>query len=896
MIASLNSRLESACVAWMASRDVDARPCAIDLSSSFAGEERTELISTVRKELERGASPNDLGLCFVVAMAELAYDVDWTDSFRFWPLLQVQLGVSRFDLARQAEQRACTAAVQRAISEHRLIIPDGRFAKRCPHMSLLLFNAAIPRCCHRRMARLLRESVEAGVSLTHRASTERLPMYLRGLLEHPALAARVEGELTATAQPSATMVRVLGDIERAKDEEARRDLEAARQGAQARRRLSGRPLLACRRVLVTAPKLVLVLEVPPLEELSGGFTAILERAAGAYATIGGRICSKSTATVGEEISGGYLVNARTQGCQIALPFCSSIDAELQVELVVRDQAGAVDIEASAALGGLCPIKSPCVFAAREGSRYDEVAALSPGDEIVVLCHRDSLIAAASVELIAPSVSLGNWALLAGEATAEVAEALDIPWDASNATRLLPVLVPPILRRSAEVVYQEGDDAWILLYCAEPLGLASIDHEDCGTVSVRQELSSREILFRIVATAGPATARSSITAVTAEGTIVAKLSIRWTKRPFARPVAWLAKVTPADATATQLSGGHCSLWVWDPLGRDIETELLLTSGYSARATYSVTSQGILSHRLPSLAGNFRGAAQGDVASGGVEAVRLRVWPHGAEADATEFVFAADIPVARFDVRDLDALILTSDPGEGSNHLTYVHPDGSCQTSVLTWCDVIDGMAAEGLYLVTRAGRTSSLIWAGEGAAQVVLPPPISCERSLAIALAVTSWLRALDVGTTGPRARSARAHSLQAAWVQHLEYALVRVLCGERWLAEEVATEGLDTRASIERLASLAPVSCLDIADLWLGTPAEIEPRLMETLEGLEKGENERIQSAAKHLLQLFMNRCAAPATVDAAALSWALADQALARLVRLISVFAHRRFSGRWSS
>lgn len=895
--------------------------CALEAAGN-APAERDRRRSLVRDALSAGLDPRQIGLTFVVALAECAYELDWGEQFSFWPQIAAILNAPAWDPSGLLAREQCTAAFRSFSEEYGGLQPRGRFAECYTHVSWPLFHAVLPRAAQARMSKLLARATadprfviaadgtindrELTLVLRAFAATSTMPAYFDGILQHPTLGGRLGASLirptntsvpdTATLSPT-LVERVLQDLR--EDRVAREQLEEAAD------EVSRKQERARRRQRAEEEKLDPLLVTFALERSSGGVLAFLE--AGPLTPTArdwsplARVISQNEARIAANVNGtpvpiGYLVNVAYGTVSIGVPWPVgesigvSIEARSGAGLPVDDQIANYFDRARRSL------RLPLVFT-REKERDRYILApseLHAGADVAVVVAKRALRGLESV-----IASLGMEGIgLPGTADARVivgrlpkegpelqsfSRALGLRRGSAQVV-LRPSIVPPTRRANDWCEWADQSDAFVEVCAIEPAALRLTFASEGQTPVSLIQAPNGSLIARVPEGVGHLV-------LTDSDVEVARLRVaRSSRAAYREPAArFRVSVMPARASRDEILGE--AVWL------DVDA----LPGVHLRIELSATDC-----REEAMVGAAEATPLHTAAI--IATMRRRIERRLGEGTAADFVLSvsnADEPSQPMVVQSFgDSTGPIKFVEENSHGLLRADADADPATlSRLSFgprgvteyrqgsVDPISNLSGEGIYLGRVGPASEALAWAAEGTgfprhAKLELPP-----RGAQRALDVVRLLRACETATLAPARRMARATIVRNAAVNSLERELVAALCGRRWLQSE-ETCG---RAAHARDTSVEPLidqlgSLLWVPRSWLQDDFEtLVTEWSDPIEGLERACHDGVGDAfsaedarlARHLFLLFTRSTMASVDDDEECTAWANASVLRPRLVRL---------------
>jgi hypothetical protein len=912
----MNRSLTLACAALRALR-TDAGLCAIELADPARAEERLTL---ARRALSEGYTPRDLGLTFVVAIAELAYQVDWSDQFSFWPRLHEQLGCSFWDPGLPHHRDSCTAAFVWFAEAHGGLRPAGRFALAFPHMSWPLFHAVLPRAAHRRMARLLAEAAadprlvvaadgcpdesDLGALIKAFALTAAVPAYFEGLLSNPAHIGRIAALLLRPTEKTSTEVaarpwlleRILKDLQQ--DAVASGALEVAREETVERAREAAArrlpvPSLSVGLTLVGA-RLIPRVEVSALEPAAKDSRAI-------HAALEHPDTKVELEFGGRRYPCGAAGNLRfgPVGLPVSWP---AVGEGFTISLSLQGSDLSDHVEAFFARISTEVALPKSFVAGADGVRFESAEELTPGEEVAVLVSRaderrvarladllglrripvaegDKVVAlVGTIDETRPS----EWRSLAGALGLRIAS-----------RRILgaPALVPPLRGGSGWAEWLDDTESFILFSglpaAAEYKGIFAAAEGQIG-------LAVSPVAGGILAVVPPSRGAGRVTLLGDSGP-VATFEVRRRVRPHHREAVrrYRAQVVPRGATTEHLLGDACGLDILALPGVHLRLALQADDAVlrvdlddAARSPLATAAQ--LSSLWRAFGREVLTSASrvsvlvedADAGEEGIERLPLE-GAYGflgfdvAEHSATA-VARGEVPVVTVERYPADSGLLEA-PQELLAQLTWTHE------------------TPPGIYIARAAdGESAALAWAPRGE-RGSLPGQGAAERRTvdvgrAAALNAVRRLRQVERAAAGPRSSAGAAMMMREHAAASLRGRLVASLCGQRWAAAETTWSwmGLDVDGLVARAATLvwAPLPWLksELPELVAGGGDLVS--VVEALcrAGVGDSLGPADAEAAAHVALLLSRASLAAPEDDERHLRWAAASPMRPRVVRLVAL------------
>ncbi len=869
---------------------------AIELCSE-SEEQRRDDRGLVRRALEEGRAPSDIGPLFVAVIADLTYDVDWGDQFEFWPLLHQKLGSARLRLTDNNEDRHKVAAVFQAFARTgSIVVPAGAFAAQFPLMSWPLLHAGLPRCAHRPMSRLIERATARGILSTNTSdwpadevlnlgTTIGIPLFLQGLLEHPGVSKRIGSTLLEVAyeeRRSGWLRRLAEDIyaDRAvKDclDAAKKRLERSRAG----RRVTQEALAPHRELVLerVADGYQLSLEIGPLEEHLQAVPG-LEDFAQQYGALRVR-CN------GNARPGGFLMNALRSRMTEVLPWQGGA---LIVEIEARpydDRPDGIpqkirDYVARAKLEQQLPAlfrteAEDRLVLSREATHGEEVAViLRAGDGRAAALHtagfaKEKLVPEAPVLVLRGPVS--------GPAAGHLA-ALGFTVSPPRVS-LRPVLVPPLLRERSRLVYPEGQDAWLSV---EGLPGGAETRAVVRSGSSRVEMEMRRSPHGPPIVRVPAgniqAARSRLEIIDGAGATLCTTDIvaRAVGTSTAEPARWQATLHPTSASIEHLLAGMC--WLEIDALPEVDVEVEIAFAGSSVITRDVFEPPVSlfqgAKQLEAMIDRLSETEKERAAAGEPLIMRARASDEPGAFHEIARLGPAKDPL-RFDANG-DHLVLVSEEGPGTPdiwRLTLEARGAQRAQAPPSWA------REPGIYLAMAGEVWAAACIAGGSSLLPRAPRLREVRRGRERCLEVLRMLRAVDMARLWPKGSLGQALFSRRLAAVALERELVASLCGLEWARreEEAAQQELEGDALVE---AFAPMLWLD-PDHLLGELDVVDDPLasMEVLLPHVGAKSSNDRDLAKHLLLVFYARGMASRRRDRECIEWAWASAQRARLVRL---------------
>lgn len=886
MITEVSRRNEQLAATLRERLDADPEPvAAIEIAAPDAGRREADL-RIVRGALTMGLGPRSLGLLFVAVLADLTYEVDWKDHFRFWPILGQHLGA--VDLGDFEHRRAVADAFREFARAHRGVAPAGALAEHFPLMAWPLVHAVLPRCAQRAVGRVLERAAALGrvpadarvpwpaEEIREVAGAMSLPAYVAGLLENPSVLARGGRAMLGSAVEGAPtwVARLRGHVEadavtRALVDDARANL---RRGAAARS-------AATRHPLPLGVGLDLGAEARPWISLGP-----LDRTLAAHPEV------LALARAGAQ------VRARVDGAsQVVGPLFNALAAPLHLDVAWKSDALSIapsiapyeGEDVPEALAGAStphePLRLPIVLRREDDERFvHRSGRVALGERVAILARRAWPLAPtlrASGMDERPVAGSPALVALVGEVGAQAAEALSTAGVATeeHGPTLVPFLTPVARREHNRLVYRPGRDVWMRLERAPNHTLAAT----LASGDARREIEigtdvRGATLMRIPAEALPE-GRHEVR-IYAEGRAralaSADLLIERDVRDARRLARWRAALHPRDASLEHLLASQC--WIELELlpGAQVEVEVSLdgrrTSAMlgaeernpfrSAKSLREMVAAALEGHEGPVVRASLRARASDEPDT----------WVPLAELGDAEAVvrFGLDEEGVRVDALD-DAPALTR---------IEFSRDGLRETAAAR-----GDLAEPGVYLARVGAARAALCVERPRNDLPRLPRAERFARSLTRAVDLLATLRAVDIASLAPVHARTNASLLRRAAANAIERELVGGLCGAAWartedaLARERRVDGALDPDALAR--TLAPLLWLDAEGVAGDLDASEEPfDLLRAL--LARAGEPADDPRARHLVLAFYQRGMASPREDRAALEWAWASTQRARIAR----------------
>jgi hypothetical protein len=923
-----------------ASARVSGEVCAIE-AAGVEDSERAERRALVGDALSNGARPIELGLSFVVAMAECAYEVDWQDQFSFWPEISKILVSSEWDPRDLELREQCTSAFQSFAKKYGGLQPQGRFADRYTHVSWPLFHAILPRAAQARMSKLLARATaderfvvaadgcvdqrDLTTLLREFAMRSAMPEYFEGILQHPTLGGRlgasllsasrarpkrVNGDEAASGLSDEFIARLLRDLR--EDRVAREQLDEATEEVVRKEERAMRRQRAVDATL-EPPRSTLLLEragagLRMFVEFAPFDAPALEwRPLAALISTGD---ARAQISIGDAVvPAGYVVNLAYGAIAVEASWPPGQGA-LEISLKVLSAGGRpVDEQVASYFSrSRRELRLPLVFQCQPDRRRFLLgpSELRPGADIAIAAPSRTvqtlapLLSALGLELVplerAPDVEvlIGGVPGSPSPEFVELVKRLGLR-HGKELAEIRPALVPPLRSDADTIEWIEGEDGFVQIAVGGPstdlrLGLEAGGESQSIPID---GVAGEHLLSRV-----PGSACGSLVLRRREAELARVQLIRRPRATYREaPARFRAIVMPTRPTRAHLLAEACWLDVAALPGVNLKVAL---------STDQVSEEEFLPAdmatplRTALLIASMRRRIEHSL---GPQAVLCDYELRVSNADeptlpalvqkfpAVSGAIGFDVSEDRAQVR-LDA---NADPALLSK--LRFEPGGVHESALPAIVQVVEPGAPEGIYVARTRGAVAALAWAADlgdlprvGALDL---PTRGAERSLS----VVELLRACEAASLGPAARVGRALLVRRAAVRSLERELIASLCGRRWLERESCDMARpnDDRLVDNLLAKLS--SMLWVPRVWLRQEL---PRLVDEADdpvqalerACQKGIGEALRAIdvhhARHLLLLFTRAAMATPDDDAECMRWANADVMRPRLVRLFFLAAPR--------
>jgi len=925
LIASHNEELHQRLIALTATR-LTGELCAMEVAGSDE-QDRVRRRNLVRDALSTGLHPKDLGLAFVVALAECAYELDWGDQFSFWPQISELLGAASWDPKDLDRREQCTSAFRAFSKEHAGLRPQGRFADSYTHVSWPLFHAVLPRAAQARMSKLLAKAaadprfvVAADGSIDERdlskilrefAARSSMPAYFEGVLQHPTLGGRLGASLLSAASAEGSTNRRIGGLSEYLVARVLRDLRedrvAREQLEEATEEVARKEVRAQRRqraldANLAPPRVTLVLErnggnvgmfvdVGPLDTAALDWLPL----ATAIASGGSRIALHINETV---VPAGYLVNMAYGAVSIEASWPHGLES-IDLSVAVHSSSSRpMDEEVLSYFDrAKHPLRLPLVFLRQPDGRRFALgpSELRPGSDIAVVgparLIRSVEALSASFGMVAVSFShtadlLAVTGVLPPVSSAEFQEyarRLGLRRGRDSA-EIRPVIAPPTRADSDAAEWLDGDDAFVQVQTTVPAAELRLAFESGGESRLLQLSATPG--GTLIARVPPESGKLILRGVEAE---LARLRVvRRTRATYREsPTRFRVSVMPSRPSRAQLLGESCWLDIDALPGVNLRIELVgggcseeeslpADSATPLRTAYLIAA---MRRRIEEALGPSAALADYELRVSNADEPTLppMIQRFAAVADVVGFALTGDRAVVRLNA-DADAATLWSLTFSPSGATEHAEPE----------VESFDLGAPEGVRLARTGGAIAALAWASGGAALPRLCTLDLAKRGAQRGLTVVGLLRACETASVGPGRYVARALLLRRMAVRSLERELVASMCGRRWLELEercqTATGGTLIGELTEKLAPL-----LWVPRVWLEDELPLLVDKADPVDALERACQESVGDAltaddarwARHLFLLFTRASMASIEDDAECARWANADVMRPRLVRL---------------
>ena len=880
-------------VAALATRERERRPdqplAAIELCAENK-EEREKDLRAVRDALADGTPPTEIGPLFVTVVADLTYEIDWGDQFKFWPHLAKSIAVSAFDVANDHDRRRDTADAFDAFAERfGGVYPVGSFSSQFPLMSRPLVHSMLPRCAQRHVARLLARAssdgdipndgespwpvdhlVELGESLS-------LPLFVRGLLENRAvLEPAGRALLGLTGSDPANWARRIADTVRA---------DAVTQDLVDRARRSVRSTIERQRALVS-PRVSVALTQPLAGDGPAMMWIELGPLAAAERAVEGLGAFARTGAVLRTVVNKKALDERPMIAALAGPLVlvyPTVEHPIAVSFTARAFVGAVPEAVSAYLArGVRDLKLPLILKARGAARFTEFEVNEPietGTDMVIVLSEGAPMAqdlsALGFERIESSVA--GLAMMRGVASESAASALAL-WGVAVRPPTIdvePVLIPPSRRRRDELTYPPRAEAWLrvrgacspgLRVEAEPSSGVTVFVTEDGEYIVRVRADEAVDLRFFYGAASRAAARANIRFESIDD--------------GAQATRWRAALQPSDATTAHLVERLCWVRVESLPGVSVCFDLVATFGGTCRKASATARPEDVSTPLASMQflNRLLDAAAVDPDDAPPEQITLTGWCED-EPERARVVARVGPSTAAVRFEPTEAgLSVASSAGAATLSRIEITTRGVLSTTCA------DAVAREpGLYVASLEGVHVAACVAERNRRlprlASITPPPRSLDglrESLAL-------MRALDVAVIWPTDAFAHGLLVRRAAVRAVEQALIGTLCGEEWLQHEerLAAPGVDRIGGLARLKYLTWISEQSFDDAIAEAEDGEDPFAVVSVALTDVSLTTSELEAARHLMLLFYRRGLASSSGDERAMRFAWSNRQVARVIRL---------------
>lgn len=886
--------------------------CALELADPELAEDR---LDALRMALSDGASPASLGPLFVVTTAELAYLIDWSDHFSFWPRLNEMLGCPSWDPRVAKNRDACTAAYYGFAEKHGALQPTGRFAREFPHMSWPLFHAVLPRTAHRRMAKLLADAVnDPGiivaadgcpdeVSLANLlrsfALRDNVPAYFEGLLGHPTLLGHVGAQLLRAKVPwkedsgeGWLLARIAKDL--------KQDPAAAEVVIQARREAARRGKEGNGKALPPI-SLRLTFDVVgdafrPRIEIEG-----IQSAAGELATVRAAVDrpgARLVLVVGDvESSAGSPRNLLFGSVNLGMKWPRSAN---DVSIGLRADGPNVGDGLNKMCGGaIARFTIPTVYASTKSlGTFEVTTRLVEGQRVAVFVEAAATSSAArAVQALGFSkVAVSGTTAIAAyvgtvpsgqtEMVTRLRAVLELPTGASVASPE-PVLVPALRYNRTSIEWLEGVDGFVLFPSADLEG-------ECkayltgpkGEYSLPWTRCARGVVAKVAAGLGPGRA-----SLRNGGQVVGQIDV--SRRPALQfreaQSRYRVALVPREASLGHLLGDACGLAV-DALP-GVRLRLTLSADEKS-ATREIEADAASVLRTATLISQMWRDIGTDVLAL-TRSLMLTVEDQDAQEQEPDVLsLSGGKTLFRFLVSESGAEVTANDELSVPGIRRYA--PGQFIQDEADACEVpIRSSHSQGTYVATNSiGERAALVWAGNTPRPATERPedPKEWPKGLGAARIGIADLRMFETAAIGPLDRCGKALMLRHAEIETARRRVVATLCGNEWMrfeanvAEknpspwEIAVVGapllwvprswlreefVELARGAEDLCSAVEQMCQDgVGDILLATDKE----------------------RARHIALVFTRAALSSSDDDSQVLTWASADVVRPRLIRLLAL------------
>jgi len=897
--------------------------CAMEAASAEANE-RDRRRTLVREALSSGLEPNEIGLCFVVAMAECAYELEWGEHFSFWPQISAILKADDWDPANIGTREQCTKAFRAFSKEFSALEPQGRFADCYTHVSWPLFHAVLPRAAQARMSKLLAKAtadprfvIAADGSIDDReltsllrgfATRSAMPAYFEGLLQHPTLGGRLGASLLSTprapVKPTLGLShglidRVLRDLQ--EDRVAREQLEEAAE------EVTRREERARRRQRAEEDKLELPTVTITLERIGDQVRPFLEvgpiapavREWGPLANAISHNEARITIRLNDvAVPVGYLVNVAYGAVSIQLEWPGGDSIDLSMEAGSSAGLGLADELTRYFERARHTMRLPLVFRRQGDKNRFTLGApeLGPGSDVAIVAPSRLL---KGLDRLRTSLRMDRLAIpgrsdvqvLAGIVPTSTAELQELARTlglrrGKDDAALWPVITPALRRDPESIEWLEGDDAFVQVRASDVASLRLLFESGGGIQQLTFKRAPREALIAAVPDV------NGTLVLMSENVELARIRTSRRARMLYRefPARFRVVVMPLRPTRAELLGEACWLDV-DALP-GVHLKLVLSANeFREEATLTAETATLL--QTAALLASMRRRIErraGDTAA--LLMYELRVF--NADEPATPALVqefsVVDGPVAFAESNGQAIVRFDSDANPPTLSKLSFGPRGVDEYQQASVEPIVSGVT-EGIYVARTGAAAAALAWASDGAglprhARLELP-----RRGIDRALRVVRLLRAVEAATLAPARNIGRASFVRRASVNSLERELVASMCGRVWLrAEEPCGAIAHGRAEAASALAEALGPLLWVPRTWLHSDfVSLADETSDPIEALERACHDGVgdlladgdSKQARHLFLLFTRTSMASIDDDGECVRWANADVIRPRLVRL---------------
>ncbi|PSM31943.1 hypothetical protein [Haliangium sp. UPWRP_2] len=887
-----NEELASA-AARVRERNSGAPIAAIELCAE-GGQERATDRQLVRAALAAGASPIELGPIFICVVADVTYDVDWGDQFKFWPILAKELAAPGFDLEFETSKRRATAsAFDEFAGHHGGIEPVGSFASQYPFMSRPLVNSMLPKCAQRHIARLFARASSLGAlpmdpssqwpldDLVALSEKLRLPLFVQGLIENRGILDPVGRALLGLSgtDPPAWVKRVSENVRTdriASDllDRTREGLRAARLAGRAKRDLTPQIHLS---LTADAPAPLFCIHLAPLGAFSQpGLGDLLP-----FARSGARL---RLVVNKKPVDERPLADALTAPVVVQLP---DTPPPYSITFIARPYKDQVPEQVRAYLERATrDIKVPLVLIDQGGRQFIEAEpplSIEEGKALVIVARSDDAIVGDLATIGFTIAPIGTSSrLLALHGTAVMSAALTLGRIGvavrSDPTELQPIITPPIRRDGNTLVYAPGSDIWLLIRNIRTRASLRIELSppDAGRVDVLKTDHGANVLHL---TADEPLEVRVLSGVHARPICRSTILLE-NPRDVVEPLRWRATLQPVGATMTHIVERLCWLAVETLPGVTLRFELEVVSGAIRRKAARIARVEDLGTPLATM--RFLNQLLDNAELRPEDALPSEVIVRARSEEEPDVIHTIacirdDDATFRFNVGEAAPTVSCAGGATSLFRLDLSAP-GIRRLPATT-----DDLRTPGVYVAMYEGVYAALC-VGERTSRLprlraVQPPP----RSLRELRDLVALLRALDVAGLWPSSAYSHALFLRRVAVRAAERAIIGSLCGEEWLqAEDTLPEAASARLDgVRRLVPQAWISEETFNAAFADAEDGDDPfsLLSTALHSVSLVSAER--DAARHLLLLFYKRGLASPIGDERALRLAWSNRQVSRLVRM---------------